>query len=202
MSLFCDIRLVSPSHAKQPSDATLISHGRESRGKPLGLVQGGSACADARQDFARSPEAERSGAGAGWQRLPGVQRAAPLPRVQRWNRWPSDVLKAKRSPKGIRHIVLGITCRNNRGLSKFVVDGKKRNVPSARTRKGGENRGNRKATALPPQWSFREKRGYNSKHNDREFNLEHADNIDATRTNQNRYWDYQNCLHTHEENQI
>ena len=42
---------------------------------------------------------------------------------------------------------------------------------------------------------------YNSKHNDREFNLEHADNIDKDRTNQNRYWDYQNGLRTHEENQ-
>lgn len=42
---------------------------------------------------------------------------------------------------------------------------------------------------------------YNSKHNDRQFDVAHADNIDGHRTRMNLYWDWQNGLRTHEENQ-
>ncbi len=41
---------------------------------------------------------------------------------------------------------------------------------------------------------------YNPKHNDRSFNVEHADNIDENRTALNLYWDCRNGLRTHEEN--
>ena len=41
---------------------------------------------------------------------------------------------------------------------------------------------------------------YNPKHNDRSFNVEHADNIDQDRTAMNLYWDCRNGLRTHEEN--
>ena len=41
---------------------------------------------------------------------------------------------------------------------------------------------------------------YNPKHNDRQFDVAHADNIDGKRTNQNLYWDWQNGLRNHEEN--
>ena len=41
---------------------------------------------------------------------------------------------------------------------------------------------------------------YNPKHNDRSFNVEHADNIDQDRTSLNLYWDCRNGLRTHEEN--
>ena len=41
---------------------------------------------------------------------------------------------------------------------------------------------------------------YNPKHNDRQFDVAHADNIDGNRTNQNLYWDWQNGLRNHEEN--
>ena len=42
---------------------------------------------------------------------------------------------------------------------------------------------------------------YNPKHNDRQFDVTHADNIDKGRTNLNLYWDWQNGLRTHEQNQ-
>jgi hypothetical protein len=42
---------------------------------------------------------------------------------------------------------------------------------------------------------------YNPKHNDRQFDVDHADNIDKNRTSQNLYWDWQNGLRTHEQNQ-
>ena len=40
---------------------------------------------------------------------------------------------------------------------------------------------------------------YSSKHNDRQFDAEKADHIDASRTHLNVYWDYQNGQRTHEE---
>lgn len=42
---------------------------------------------------------------------------------------------------------------------------------------------------------------YNPKHNDRQFDVAHADNIDKGRTNLNLYWDWQNGLRDHEVNQ-
>ena len=42
---------------------------------------------------------------------------------------------------------------------------------------------------------------YNPKHNDRQFDVAHADNIDKGRTNLNLYWDWQNGLRDHEANQ-
>ena len=42
---------------------------------------------------------------------------------------------------------------------------------------------------------------YNPKHNDRQFDVVHADNIDGNRTQMNLYWDWQNGLLTHEEKQ-
>ncbi|MCR4885724.1 MAG: serine/arginine repetitive matrix protein 2, partial [Clostridiales bacterium] len=42
---------------------------------------------------------------------------------------------------------------------------------------------------------------YNPKHNDRQFDVAHADNIDKGRTSQNLYWDWQNGLRDHEANQ-
>ncbi|MBQ9263482.1 MAG: serine/arginine repetitive matrix protein 2 [Clostridia bacterium] len=42
---------------------------------------------------------------------------------------------------------------------------------------------------------------YNPKHNDRSFDVAHADNIDKDRTNLNLYWDWQNGLRDHEANQ-
>ena len=42
---------------------------------------------------------------------------------------------------------------------------------------------------------------YNPKHNDRQFDVTHADNIDKSRTNLNLYWDWQNGLRDHEANQ-
>ena len=42
---------------------------------------------------------------------------------------------------------------------------------------------------------------YNPKHNDRQFDVAHADNIDQHRTNMNLYWDWQNGLRNHEQNQ-
>ena len=40
---------------------------------------------------------------------------------------------------------------------------------------------------------------YSSKHNDRKFDAENADHIDSSRTHLNMYWDYQNGLRTHAE---
>lgn len=40
---------------------------------------------------------------------------------------------------------------------------------------------------------------YSSKHNDRKFDAENADHIDSSRTHLNMYWDYQNGLRYHEE---
>ena len=40
---------------------------------------------------------------------------------------------------------------------------------------------------------------YSSKHNDRKFDAENADHIDSSRTHLNMYWDYQNGLRSHEE---
>ena len=42
---------------------------------------------------------------------------------------------------------------------------------------------------------------YNPKHNDRQFDVNHADNIDKNRTSLNLYWDWQNGLRDHEANQ-
>ena len=42
---------------------------------------------------------------------------------------------------------------------------------------------------------------YNPKHNDRSFDVEHAENIDPARTSQNLYWDWKNGLRTNEENE-
>ena len=42
---------------------------------------------------------------------------------------------------------------------------------------------------------------YNPKHNDRQFDVAHADNIDKGRTSMNLYWDWQNGLRNHERNQ-
>ncbi len=42
---------------------------------------------------------------------------------------------------------------------------------------------------------------YNPKHNDRQFDVNHADNIDKSRTSLNLYWDWQNGLRDHEVNQ-
>ena len=42
---------------------------------------------------------------------------------------------------------------------------------------------------------------YNPKHNDRQFDVAHADNIDKSRTSLNLYWDWQNGLRDHEANQ-
>ena len=42
---------------------------------------------------------------------------------------------------------------------------------------------------------------YNPKHNDRQFDVAHAENINQARTNQNMYWDWQNGLRDHEANQ-
>lgn len=42
---------------------------------------------------------------------------------------------------------------------------------------------------------------YNPKHNDRQFDVAHADNIDQNRTSMNLYWDWQNGLRNHEQNQ-
>ena len=42
---------------------------------------------------------------------------------------------------------------------------------------------------------------YNPKHNDRQFDVAHADNIDKGRTNLNLYWDWQNGLRDHKANQ-
>lgn len=40
---------------------------------------------------------------------------------------------------------------------------------------------------------------YSSKHNDRKFDAENADHIDSSRMHLNMYWDYQNGLRSHEE---
>jgi hypothetical protein len=42
---------------------------------------------------------------------------------------------------------------------------------------------------------------YNPKHNDRQFDVAHAENIDRDRTHLNLYWDWQNGLRDHEANQ-
>ena len=42
---------------------------------------------------------------------------------------------------------------------------------------------------------------YNPKHNDRQFDVAHAENIDQDRTSLNLYWDWQNGLRNHERNQ-
>ena len=42
---------------------------------------------------------------------------------------------------------------------------------------------------------------YNPRHNDRQFDVAHADNIDKGRTNLNLYWDWQNSLRDHAANQ-
>lgn len=42
---------------------------------------------------------------------------------------------------------------------------------------------------------------YNPKHNDRKFDVAHAENIDLDRTGLNLYWDWQNGLRDHEQNQ-
>ena len=42
---------------------------------------------------------------------------------------------------------------------------------------------------------------YNPRHNDRQFDVTHADNIDQARTTQNLYWDWQNGLRNNEQNQ-
>lgn len=42
---------------------------------------------------------------------------------------------------------------------------------------------------------------YNPKHNDRQFDVAHAENIDRSRTGLNLYWDWQNGLRDHEANQ-
>ena len=42
---------------------------------------------------------------------------------------------------------------------------------------------------------------YNPKHNDRQFDVAHAENINQDRTRLNLYWDWQNGLRNHEENQ-
>ncbi len=42
---------------------------------------------------------------------------------------------------------------------------------------------------------------YNPKHNDRQFDVAHAENIDRDRTGLNLYWDWQNGLRDHEANQ-
>lgn len=42
---------------------------------------------------------------------------------------------------------------------------------------------------------------YNPKHNDRQFDVAHAENIDRDRTALNLYWDWQNGLRDHEVNQ-
>ncbi len=42
---------------------------------------------------------------------------------------------------------------------------------------------------------------YNPKHNDRQFDVAHAENIDRERTRLNLYWDWQNGLRDHEANQ-
>ena len=42
---------------------------------------------------------------------------------------------------------------------------------------------------------------YNPKHNDRQFDVAHAENIDRDRTRLNLYWDWQNGLRDHEANQ-
>ncbi|MBR0219161.1 MAG: serine/arginine repetitive matrix protein 2 [Clostridia bacterium] len=42
---------------------------------------------------------------------------------------------------------------------------------------------------------------YNPKHNDRQFDVTHADNIDKNRTSLSLYWDWQNGLRDHEANQ-
>ena len=42
---------------------------------------------------------------------------------------------------------------------------------------------------------------YNPKHNDRQFDVAHAENIHQDRTSLNLYWDWQNGLRNHEENQ-
>ena len=42
---------------------------------------------------------------------------------------------------------------------------------------------------------------YNPKHNDRQFDVAHAENIHQDRTRLNLYWDWQNGLRNHEENQ-
>ena len=42
---------------------------------------------------------------------------------------------------------------------------------------------------------------YNPKHNDRSFDLSHAENIHAEMTPYNRYWDWKFGLRTHEQQQ-
>ncbi len=42
---------------------------------------------------------------------------------------------------------------------------------------------------------------YNPKHNDRQFDVAHAENIQQSRTSLNLYWDWQNGLRNHEQNQ-
>lgn len=42
---------------------------------------------------------------------------------------------------------------------------------------------------------------YNPKHNDRQFDVNHADSIDKSRTSLNLYWDWQNGLRDHDANQ-
>ena len=42
---------------------------------------------------------------------------------------------------------------------------------------------------------------YNPKHNDRQFDVAHAENINQNRTRLNFYWDWQSGLQNHEENQ-
>ncbi len=93
----------------------------------------------------------------------GVQRAAsPLRRVQGGSAcreskgqrpWPSEVLKAKR-PEGVRHFVLGITCRNrsSSGERKQLRQGNKQ----PNKREGGDRPSPIKSSGYPVTMAARE----------------------------------------------
>lgn len=68
-------------------------------------------------------------------------------------------------------------------------------------RNGGGDHRQSETAGVPSQWPRRKHGIYNPKHNDRQFDVVHADNIDGSRTRMNLYWDWQNGLRNHEENQ-
>ena len=65
------------------------------RAVPVGRVQGGNACADAREDLAGNPKGSARGPGAGWQRLRRC-KGRPCPESRGGAPWPSEVSKAQR----------------------------------------------------------------------------------------------------------
>ena len=87
---------------------------------------------------------------AGSQRLHRMQGQGPCPESRGGALWPSEVLKAK-CPEGVRHFVLGITCRNRSpsGERKQLRKGKN----STTKEKEVTTHHKSKAASIPSQWT-------------------------------------------------